>query len=257
MKVAAVLALLAFLAAGAPACPALAEALPVRADPHVNDYAGMIDDAAEARIAARLTSLADETGVEATVLTVPSRDGHAPTASLEAFARSVFDGWGLGRKDRNDGLLLVVVAAERVARIELGAGYDQGYDVTSQDIVTRRLVPALREGKGSEGIEAAAGEMADRIGRRLAERTGATGQASARGMGGRDWLLLALFGGAAAAIALRARGRRGHGPGGPEDGGRSWRRGERPEQASREADRAAPDKPEGGRSGGGGASGRW
>lgn len=73
-----------------------------------------------------MARLRDETGVEMAVLTIRTRAEFDASPSFAAFAERVFDGWGVGRADRNDAILLVVAAAERKPRLALGAAYDQG-----------------------------------------------------------------------------------------------------------------------------------
>lgn len=149
----------------------VAEQYPAPANPYVTDIAGVIEQEAEVRLIALLEKLEKETGVEATVVTISSRKDYQPAApSLEAFATGLFNAWGIGNPRRNDGIMLLVIPGDRETRLELGAGYDQGYDVLAQDIVSRWLVPAFRDGDYSDGIEVGMEAVADRIARRHAAR---------------------------------------------------------------------------------------
>jgi uncharacterized protein len=148
-----------------------AEPYPRPADRYVTDIAGVIPPDAEVRLRSMLTTLKEETGVEATVVTVPTRrDYDPPSASLESFATGLFNEWGVGNADRNDGIMLLVIPEDHETRLELGAGYDQGYDVLAQDIVSRWLVPAFRKGDYADAIETGMQAVADRIARRHAAR---------------------------------------------------------------------------------------
>jgi uncharacterized protein len=243
--------------------PVWAETEPVRSDPFVNDYADLIDAPDEARIRAGLKALLDETGIEATVLTVPDRAAFAPSDSVEAFARAVFNAWGVGRKDRNDGLLLLVAPGDRAARIALGAAYDQGYDTLASDIVSQTLAPALRDGRGSEGIAAAALAMADRIGRRHAEEAGIMQDAAGRPKG-RDTVIILLFAAATGAMVIAAWRRRragteGRAPFPRATSAMSDRPTQDPDRHAGAAPGSMAERGEGGggRSDGGGATGRW
>lgn len=187
----------------------LAEPYPHPADPYVTDIAGIIRPEAEVRLRSLLRTLRDETGVEATVVTIPTRSAYdPPSVSLESFATGLFNDWGIGSAERNDGILLLIIPEDRETRLELGAGYDQGYDVLAQDIVSRWLVPAFRDGDYSDAIESGMQAVADRIARRhvarlapeaLPARPGeVTGHLGA-------WIMGALFAGIAA-LALFGRG---------------------------------------------------
>jgi uncharacterized protein len=160
----AVLALI-FVAGGASAEP-----YPKHTDIFVNDLADIIAPDAEGRIRDRMAALKAETGVEMTVLTIASRADYDATPSIEGFAMGVFNGWGVGGKDRNDGILILIAQADREMRIQLGAGYNQGYDVLAQDIVSRFIVPEFRDGRLSEGIETGVTEAEARIARPFAAK---------------------------------------------------------------------------------------
>ncbi len=144
-----------------------AEEYPLPADPYVTDIAGIISAGAEVRLRTELKSLKEETGIEAAVVTIPTRKAYEPPSdSLESFATGLFNSWGIGDAQRNDGLLLLVIPGDRETRLELGAGYDQGYDVLAQDIVNRWLEPAFRDGEYSDGIEMGMQAAVDRVARR-------------------------------------------------------------------------------------------
>ena len=150
--------------------PLVANPYPASTDGAVTDIADVLTPDAELRLNALLDSLRRDTGIEAAVVTLPTRKDYPPVVPLEAFATRLFNGWGIGDPARNDGILLLVLPDDRETRIELGAGYDQGYDVLAQDIVSRWLVPAFREGDYSNGIETGMEAVADRIARRHAAR---------------------------------------------------------------------------------------
>ncbi len=151
--------------------PLHAEEYPAQSDPYVTDIADLLPEQAEIRLRSKLAALRSDTGIEASVVTIPSRSVYTPEApSVEAFATGLFNAWGIGNPDRNDGILLLVIAEDKETRLELGAGYNQGYDVLAQDIVSRWLVPAFREGDYSDGIEAGMDAVMDRIARRHGAR---------------------------------------------------------------------------------------
>lgn len=148
--------------------PLLAEPWPAAQSPYVNDYAAVIEDAAEARIVTALTDLRAQTGIEATVLTLPTRQGYTPAPDIDTFATGLFNVWGIGDATRNDGILILVLTEDRDMRIALGAGYNPEYDIPAQDIINAVMLPAFRDGRYSQGIEAGTGEVVNRIARRHA-----------------------------------------------------------------------------------------
>ena len=146
-----------------------AQTYPDHADLFVNDLADVLDPGTETRLGARLALLKSETGVEATVLTLATRRDYDPEATLEDFATGLFNHWGIGLADRNDGILVLVLTEDREMRVALGAAYSQDYDTIAQDIVTRVFLPPFRDGDFATGIENGTAEIDTRIARRHAE----------------------------------------------------------------------------------------
>ncbi|WP_298491351.1 YgcG family protein [uncultured Maritimibacter sp.] len=142
-----------------------AESWPVYENVYVNDYAGVIDLDAETRIKGQLELLRTETGVEATVLTLPTRQGFTAAPTMEDFATRLFNHWGIGNADRDDGILILVLVNDREMRVELGAGYPAGFNRQAQDIIDRIMLPAFRNGNFSEGIEDGTDAVITRIAR--------------------------------------------------------------------------------------------
>lgn len=115
----------------------------------VNDMAGMIDDGAQTQLETALEQLETETGAQLVVLTVPNLEG----AVLEDYAHEVASTWQLGRKDVDDGILVLVAREERRIRIEVGYGLEGAVpDVTAKRIIDGIMTPRFREGDFTGGI---------------------------------------------------------------------------------------------------------
>lgn len=133
------------------ALPTRAEDPPRPVSPTVNDFAGLLSAEDSRALDAALTDLRRQTGVQGTVVTLHDRAGYGG-ATLEAFATQLFNAWGVGEAGRNDGFMVLVLQAEREARIELGAGYPRDADLLAQQIMRNSMLPALRQGEMSRGI---------------------------------------------------------------------------------------------------------
>lgn len=237
--------------------PAGAETWPRRDDLHVTDLADVLSASEESRLRTELAALKAETGVTMAVLTLRSRADYDPTPSLAVFATGVFNAWGIGTAGRNDGILVLVATEDRELRIALGADYDQGYDVLAEQIAARAFLPGLREGATASAILTGSREVMARIARRHAARL--PPEALPRPAGGLPtWLPFAAVATGLAVIAFRRRGRdvtKGHAPRSKQD--RDDRR-DRGDRTRNPADRdIESDRAEGGRSSGGGGTGRW
>jgi uncharacterized protein len=115
----------------------------------VTDNAELLDAGARRDLGELLAAHERKTGNQVVVLTIASLEGE----NLEAFANRVFNAWGLGQKGRDNGVLLLVVPAERRLRIEVGYGLEgQLTDVEAGRIVRNVIVPAFRDGDFARGI---------------------------------------------------------------------------------------------------------
>lgn len=118
----------------------------------ITDLAGLISPGKRAELEALMESYRNGSGHEIAVLTVPSLDGR----SIEDLALRTAREWKLGREGENDGALLVLAAAERKSRIEVGRGLEGSIpDVIAGRILRNILQPRLRAGDFDGGIEAA------------------------------------------------------------------------------------------------------
>lgn len=143
--------------------PALAQELPEYKSITVNDYADLLSDEAEAEIGKQILSLRNDTGIELTVLTLKSQAPYWKDRELEPFATALFNHWGIGHKDRNDGILVMVLSEDRAMRIELGSGFGTEWDRTAADIVNRSFLPEFGDGKYQSGIKTGVTDVIDNL----------------------------------------------------------------------------------------------
>ncbi|MBM4037254.1 MAG: TPM domain-containing protein [Planctomycetes bacterium] len=121
---------------------------------YVTDLAGLLTADEEERIERWLWQTESRAGVEIAVVTIGSiRDYRdAPNQSIEAFARGLFDAYGIGNMPRNNGVLLLVARNDRKVRIELGAGYGHARDGDAARIVNDVIVPRFKKDDYAGGI---------------------------------------------------------------------------------------------------------
>ena len=134
----------AFLTAGR----ALALDVPPLAAP-VNDYAGVLAPEVEARLNAELLALQQETGAQIAVLTIQSLEGEV----LEDYSLRVASSWGLGKKGKDNGVLLLIAIKDRKLRIEVGQGLEGTLtDLLSGRIIREEIAPAFKLGDYAAGV---------------------------------------------------------------------------------------------------------
>ncbi len=139
-------------------------ALPSPISETMSDFADVLDAAAEGRIAGLLAAVRAETGVHMVVVTLPTIEAYGGQGMrLDAYAKALFNAWGIGDGDRNDGILMLVVSDAREVRIALGAGYDAVYDGRAARVLSTAVLPELREGRMAQGIAAGITSTRERL----------------------------------------------------------------------------------------------
>lgn len=166
------------------AWPLAAQDLPDWQHTSINDFAGLLSEDDTRTLDQALIALHDQTGIEGTVVTLTDRARYGGDDGLEPFATRLFNHWGVGDAERNDGFMLLVLSQDREARIELGAGYARAADAQAREIMDRDILPAFRDGRMSDGIREGTLAVIDRIARPSAE--GRIIEPPSRGFG--DWM---------------------------------------------------------------------
>lgn len=116
----------------------------------VNDFADILTDAEEQNLTQTLVSFEKETSHEIAVVTVTSLE----EITIEEYATELFGKWGIGKKDADNGVLLLVAPNEREVRIEVGYGLEGVLtDAISSEIINDVIVPAFKAGQFWNGIK--------------------------------------------------------------------------------------------------------
>ena len=101
--------------------PVLAAGIPQpTSDFYVNDFANVLSDSTEKMILQDSAALADKTGAQVVVVTIDSLDGQV----LETYSLDLLRSWGIGAKDKNNGVLILLSIGDRKSRIEVGYGLE-------------------------------------------------------------------------------------------------------------------------------------
>lgn len=126
----------------------------------VVDRADLLTPQQEERIALKAMALEKDVGPQYVVVTVKSLDGRP----VEKYSLDLARQWGLGDKDRDDGLMLLVAPREKGLRIEVGTGLEQRIsNQYAAKILNERALPHFREGRFSKGIEAVSDALIARL----------------------------------------------------------------------------------------------
>ncbi|HDQ25787.1 MAG TPA: TPM domain-containing protein [bacterium] len=125
---------------------------PAPVDDYVNDYASMLNEADRNTIREMLSGFEKKTGVEMAVVAISSVKDYQADADIEKFSTGLFNAWGIGHKEKNNGVLMLVAVNDRKLRIELGAGYDDVYNAVMAKVIERDIIPHFKRGDMSRGV---------------------------------------------------------------------------------------------------------
>lgn len=115
----------------------------------VVDEANLLTPAKEAEISGMLRAHEDATGNQMVVVTVQGLQDR----SIEEYAIELGRHWGIGREDRDDGVLFLIAPNERQVRIEVGYGLEGLLtDARASVIIQNSIIPAFRSGDRVKGI---------------------------------------------------------------------------------------------------------
>ncbi|MEW5796093.1 MAG: TPM domain-containing protein [Candidatus Zixiibacteriota bacterium] len=129
----------------------------------INDLADILSNAEIRRLEAKALSYRQQSGSEIGVLIVPTLDG----AALEDFAHDVFNKWGIGKADKDNGVLFLVAIEEKKARIEVGYGLEGALtDLEAGRLVNKNspMAQRFREGDFAGGVGAVLDGIVQAIG---------------------------------------------------------------------------------------------
>lgn len=117
----------------------------------VTDRTNTLDAATRNALTSQLAALEARKGAQVAVLIVPTTQPE----SIEQYATRAFDQWKLGRKNTDDGVLLLVAKDDRTLRIEVGYGLEGAIpDSRASQIINEQIVPRFASGDFAGGIDA-------------------------------------------------------------------------------------------------------
>lgn len=122
------------------------------------DEAGLLKSADKAALERDLVALEEKSSDQLVIYTARSLQGY----EIEDFGYQLGRAWGIGQKDKNNGVILIVAPKERKVRIEVGRGLEpQLTDAMSKLIIENAILPAFRRGDFPAGIKAGVHDISD------------------------------------------------------------------------------------------------
>lgn len=128
---------------------------------HVVDLTGTLSAAAATRMDSELTQFEAQKGSQIAVLIVPTTQPE----EIEQFSIRVAEKWKIGRKNVDDGAILVVAKNDRRVRIEVGAGLEGALpDASANRIIDEGITPRFKLGDFDGGVQAGVDLMVKVVG---------------------------------------------------------------------------------------------
>ena len=143
------LCLLAIAAIGANAIRA-AEVIPPKPERYFNDYAGIVSQSAATDFDQQLVRFAVETSNQVVVAIFPKMQSDD---DVSAYTQRVAQSWGVGQKDKRNGIALFVFTEDHKMFIQVGYGLEGALpDVAAFNITEYQIKPHFVKGDYETGL---------------------------------------------------------------------------------------------------------
>ena len=164
-----------------------AQEFPQYTEKYVNDFAGIFSSSQVGDLRALLSGVDRETTAEFVVVSVDKCDPFAPSQ----YANELFNKWGIGKQDKDNGLLALYCKQENKIWVEVGYGLE---GILPDSKVGRMLddyyVPLRDEGNVTEGILLFSNQVAGVLSENKQEIISGQGSASS---GFSGWIFFAFI----------------------------------------------------------------
>ena len=126
------------------------EVIPPKPDRYFNDYASVVSKETADRFNEQLAEFEQETSDQVVVAVLPKMQSDSDVAD---YTQRVAQAWGVGQKERRNGVVLFVFIQDRKMFIQVGYGLEGALpDATAFDITERHIKPLFRNGNYQGGL---------------------------------------------------------------------------------------------------------
>ncbi len=131
---------------------ALALEVPDHPASHITDFTGTLTQSDISYLNRKLSNFEDRTSNQIAVLIIPSLEGD----NLEDYSIRLAEKWKIGQRDKDNGVILLIVKNDRKLRIEVGYGLEAMLpDSRAGSIIRDNIAPDFKQGKFFAGINKA------------------------------------------------------------------------------------------------------
>lgn len=157
----------------------------------VNDFTGTLTQEQRETLEEKLKVYNDSTSNQVAVVIIPTTGDY----SIEDVGLEILRGWGVGNKDKNNGIVILIAKDDRKIRIEVGYGLEGAVpDITAKSIIDNDLTPNFREGNYYRGIDKATDDIIKAAAGEYKAPSGYKSRRKGIGFGAIIFLLIIIFG---------------------------------------------------------------
>lgn len=141
---------------------ALGQDIPPRPNPPrlVNDLAGILNSEERGRLESKLRAYNDSTSTQIVILIVKTTEPYP----IGDYSFQVGRAWGVGQKDKNNGLVLTWATDDRKVYIATGYGLEGAVpDAIAKRIISQIIVPNFKNEQWFTGLDEATDEIIKRL----------------------------------------------------------------------------------------------
>lgn len=127
-----------------------AQTFPETPDHLVNDYTNTLTADQVAQLEQKLVAFNDSTSTQIAVVIIRSLEGY----DVSDYAVRLAEKWGIGGKENNNGVLLLVSLGDRKVTIQTGYGVEGALpDAIARRIISNEITPNFKNGNYFQGID--------------------------------------------------------------------------------------------------------
>jgi uncharacterized protein len=126
---------------------------------YVNDFANVIDVDTKKRLDALCQELDEKAHAQIAVVTIDSLED----TPVGDYARLLFNNWGIGHKDDNRGMLVLLAITDHTYYISVGRGFEALFPNNRVAVIGSEMVPSLSHHHYSKAALQSAGKIANII----------------------------------------------------------------------------------------------
>ncbi|MFC1599160.1 TPM domain-containing protein [Candidatus Omnitrophota bacterium] len=116
---------------------------------YVSDFSGVFSSQDKIKLEGLFLEIEQKTSAEVAVVILDTVKPY----DIEGYAVGLFESWGIGKKGKDNGVLLLVAVKDRKLRIEVGYGLEGAIpDALAKQVIAQIIVPSFKQGDYAKGV---------------------------------------------------------------------------------------------------------